>query len=56
MEIGMPIFAPSANADQYEFVEEFRIDRRAAEAVLRAAGARFSDRNMERTAEEQGTA
>ena len=39
-----------------EFVEEFRIDRRAAEAVLRAAGARFSDRNVETTAEEQSTA
>ena len=33
-----------------EFVDEFRIDRRAAEAVLRAAAARFSDRNAETTA------
>ena len=39
-----------------DFVEEFRIDRRAAEAVLRAASARFSDRNVETTAEEQRTA
>ena len=39
-----------------DFVEEFRIDRRAAEAVLRAAGARFSNRNVETTAEEQSTA
>lgn len=28
-----------------EFVEEFRIDRRAAEAVLRAAGAELSRRH-----------
>ena len=34
-----------------DFVEEFRIDRRAAEAVLRAASARFSDRNVETTAD-----
>ena len=26
-----------------EFVEEFQIDRRAAEAVLRVAGARYSE-------------
>ena len=39
-----------------EFVEEFRIDRRAAEAVLRAAGAQFSDRNVQTTAEEQSAA
>ena len=28
-----------------EFVEDFRIDRRAAEAVLRAAGTEFSERS-----------
>ena len=39
-----------------DFVEEFRIDRRAAEAILRAASARFSDRNVETIAEEQSTA
>ena len=33
-----------------EFVEEFRIDRRTAEAVLRAAGARFSGRDVETSA------
>ncbi len=27
-----------------EFIEDFKIDRQAAEAVLRAAGAEFSDR------------
>ena len=30
-----------------EFVEDFRIDRRAAEAVLRAAGTEFSERSAE---------
>ena len=30
-----------------EFIEDFKIDRQAAEAVLRAAGAEFSDRRIE---------
>ncbi len=30
-----------------EFVEDFRIDRRAAEAVLRTAGAEFSSRRVD---------
>ena len=34
-----------------EFVEDFAIDRRAAETVLRAAGVDFCDRNAARLAE-----
>ena len=30
-----------------KFIEDFKIDRQAAEAVLRAAGAAFADRNTE---------
>lgn len=30
-----------------EFIKDFKIDRQAAEAVLRAAGAAFADRNTE---------
>jgi len=30
-----------------EFIEDFKIDRQAAEAVLPAAGAAFADRNTE---------
>ena len=30
-----------------EFIEDFKIDRQAAAAVLRAAGAEFSDRRIE---------
>ena len=35
-----------------EFVEDFRIDRRAAETVLRAAGVDFCERSAARSAEQ----
>ena len=35
-----------------EFVEDFRIDRRAAETVIRAAGVDFCDRSAARSAEQ----